>query len=63
MFVIYEYATIVLVASIGMTLLFTACVMFLVFKERCTILVQTLRKLTHGATGLMGRWATEPREP
>jgi hypothetical protein len=63
MFIIYEYATCVLVVALGMTLLFAACVMYLVFKEGCTVLAQTMRKLTRGATGLMGRWASESREP
>jgi hypothetical protein len=63
MFIIYEYATCVLAVVIGATLLFAACVMYLVFKEGCTILAQSLQKLTHGTTGLMGRWASESREP
>lgn len=62
MFIIYEYAAWVLVVVLGMTLLFAACVTYLVFKEGCTILAQTLHKPTHGATGLVERWASESRE-
>ena len=62
MFIIYESAACVLVAGIGMTLVFAACVMYLLVIEGGSILAHTLPKLTHGATGLMGRWASESRE-
>ncbi len=50
MFIVYEYATCVLAVSIGATMLFTACVMFLVLIEEGSILAQRSRKLTHSAT-------------
>jgi hypothetical protein len=58
MFAIYECAACVLAVWIGMTLLFLGCVMFLVLIEGCTILVQTLRKVTYGEIPLIGRWLT-----
>ena len=56
MFIIYEYATCVLAVSIGATMLFTACVMFLVLIEGGSILAQTTHKLRHGALPLQGKW-------
>ena len=55
MFIVYEYATCVLAVSIGATMLFTTCVMFLVLIEGGSILAQTLRKLRDGALLLQGR--------
>jgi hypothetical protein len=55
MFIICESAACVLAALIGATLLFTACVMFLLLEEGGRVLAQTLRKLTHGATQLKTR--------
>ena len=52
----YECAACVLAASIGATLLFAACVMFLVLIEGGSILAQRSRKLTHSATQLKGSW-------
>jgi hypothetical protein len=63
MFIVYEYAACVLAVSIGAALLFTACVMFLMLKERGRILLQTLHRFTHGGTWLIGRWmAAESRD-
>jgi hypothetical protein len=63
MFIVYEYATCVLAVSIGATLLFAACVMFLVLIEGGSILAQTLRKLRDGALLLQGRrMAAESRD-
>jgi hypothetical protein len=45
MFIVYECAVCVLVVALGMTLLFTACVMFLVLVEGGSILAHTLRNL------------------
>jgi len=55
MFIVYEYAACVLAVSIGMTMLFTACVMFLALTQGGSILAQTLRKLRDGALLLQGR--------
>ncbi len=55
MFIICESAACVLAVLIGATLLFTACVMFLLLEEGGRVLAQTLRKLTHGATQMEGR--------
>jgi hypothetical protein len=63
MYFIYECAACVLVTTIGMALLFTACVIVLVFKERCANLAQTFRKLRDGALLLLGRrMAAESRD-
>ena len=63
MFIVYEFATCVLAAAIGATMLFTGCVMFLVLIEGGSILAQTLRKLRDGALLLQGRrMAAESRE-
>jgi len=63
MFIVCEYATCVLAVSIGATMLFTACVMFLVLIEGGSVLARTLRKLPDGALLLQGRrMAAESRE-
>jgi len=63
MFIIYECAACVLAASIGTTLLFAACVTFLVLIEGGSILAQALRKLRDGALLLLGRrMAAESRD-
>ena len=63
MFIVYEYATCVLAASIGAMMLFTASVMFLVLIEGGGILAQTLWKLTYRAIPLQGRrMAAESRD-
>jgi hypothetical protein len=56
MFIVYEYATCVLAVSIGATMLFTACVMFLVLIEGGSILAQTSHQRRHGALPLPGKW-------
>lgn len=62
MFIVYEYATCVLAVSIGATMLFTACALFLVLIEGGSILVQTVRKLRDSALLLQGKWmAAESR--
>ena len=48
MYIVYEYATCVLAASIGATILFTAYVMLLLLIEGGRILAQTLRRLRAG---------------
>ena len=58
MLIVYEYATCVLAVSIGATMLFTACVMFLVLIEGGSILGRTLRKPRNGAFLLQGRRMT-----
>ena len=63
MFIVYEYDTCVLAVSIGVTMLFTACVMFLLLIEGGSILVQRSRKLRDGALLLQGRrMAAESRD-
>jgi hypothetical protein len=63
MFIICEFAACVLVASIGATLLFAACAIFLVLCEGGSILAQTLRKLRDGVPLLPGRrMAAESRD-
>jgi hypothetical protein len=62
MFTVYEYATWVLAVSIGMTLLFTACVMLLVLIEGGSILAQRSRKLRDRALLLQDRMAAESRD-
>ena len=55
MLIVYEYAACVLAVSIGATVLFTACVMFLVLIEGGSILARTLRKPRDGVLLLQGR--------
>ena len=63
MLIVYEYATCVLAVSIGATMLFSACVMFLVLIEGGSILGRTLRKPRNGALLLQGRrMAAESRD-
>ena len=63
MFIIYEYAACVLVAWIGTTMLFAACVMFLAFEEACTIGARKLQMLKNGEIPLIGRRTeVKPRE-
>ena len=63
MFIISEYATCVLAVVIGATMLFTACLMFLVLVEGGSILAQTLRKLRDSPLLLRGRrMAAESRD-
>jgi hypothetical protein len=45
MFIVYEYAACVLAVSVGATMLFTTCVMFLLLVKGGSILAQTLRRL------------------
>jgi hypothetical protein len=56
MYIIYEWAVCLLAVAIGVTLLFTVYVMFLVLKEGGSILAQTSRKFVHGAIQLNERW-------
>ena len=58
MFIVYEYATCVLVVSIGTTMLFTACAMVLVLIEGGSILAQASRKPRDSALLLQGRRMT-----
>jgi hypothetical protein len=63
MFIIYEYATCVLVALIGATLLFAVCVTLLVLIEGGSILARRSRKRAPSATPLKGSWmAAESRD-
>ena len=63
MFIIYEYAACLFAVLLGATLLFAACVMFLVLIEGGSILAQILRKLRDGALLLQGRrMAAESRD-
>ncbi len=63
MFIIYECTVCLLSVAIGVTLVFTVCVMFLVLKEGGSILAQTSRKFLHGAIQLNERWmATKSRD-
>lgn len=64
MLAIYECAACVLAVLVGATLLFGACVMFLVIIEGSRVVARTWQELTPGATRMIGRWvAVEPREP
>jgi galactitol-specific phosphotransferase system IIC component len=54
MFTIYEYAGCLLAVLVGMTLLFTACVIVLVLIEGVRILAQGARKLAEDARQLQG---------
>jgi hypothetical protein len=63
MFIVYEYATCVLTVLIAVTMLFAACVMFLVLIEGGSILARTMRKFRDGALLLHGRrMAPESRD-
>ena len=55
MFAIYECAACVAVVWIGMTFLFMAYVMFVVFEEGCTIVAQKLPELVHASSWCIGR--------
>lgn len=64
MYIVYEYAICVLAVSIGATMLFTACALFLVLFEGSSFLAQKLRKQKDGAILLQGsRMATESSVP
>ena len=64
MFIISEYAVCVLAVWTGMTLLFMACVIFLVLIEGGRVLAQTLHKLIYDDIPLIGRQtAVESQEP
>jgi hypothetical protein len=64
MFAIYECAGCVLAVWIGMTLLFMACVVFLVLEEGCSIAERKIYDLTRMGIPLIGRWlAVGTREP
>jgi hypothetical protein len=52
MFTIYEYAGCLLAVLVGMTLLFTACVMVLALIEGVGILAQRTRKLAENSIRL-----------
>ena len=54
MFTIYEYAGCLLAVLVGMTLLFTACVIVLVLIEGVKILPLRTRKLAENAIRLQG---------
>ena len=49
MFIVYEYAASLFVVLLGATLLFAACVMFLVLQEGGSIVARTWQELTQGA--------------
>jgi hypothetical protein len=64
MFIIYEYAACLFAVLLGATLLFAACVMFLLLQEGGSIVARTWQELTHDTPWLTGtRVAAEPREP
>ena len=64
MYFIYECATCVLVATIGMALLFTVCAIFLVLEEGCSVVRRKFQELTNSDIPLLGRWTpAEPHEP
>lgn len=64
MYIVGEYAAIVTGVLILAMLLFTACLVFLVLQEGCSVVAQKLRELTNSDLPLLGRWlAAEPRKP
>jgi hypothetical protein len=64
MYIIGEYAVVVLGVLIVATLLFAVCLLFLVLHEGCSVVARKLRELTRSDIPLIGRWAAaEPRKP
>jgi hypothetical protein len=65
MFAFYECAVCVLAVWIGITLLFMAYVMFVVFEEGCTIVARKLPEFVHASSWRIGRRrvAIESRKP
>ncbi|HVB34364.1 MAG TPA: hypothetical protein VNJ52_08350 [Patescibacteria group bacterium] len=63
-YIIAEYATVLLVLLIVTALMFTVCVTFLVLGEGCRVAARKVKKsLTNGDIPLLGSWGTaEPRE-
>jgi hypothetical protein len=47
-YIVYEYAVCLLATVIGVTMLFTAYLMFLMLKQGGRLVVQTMRKLRAG---------------
>jgi hypothetical protein len=63
MYIITEYATVLLVVLPVTALVFTVCPIFLVLEERCSVAARKVKKsLTNGDIPLLGSWRTaEPR--
>ncbi len=63
MFIIGEYAAVLLGVLVVATLLVTVCLILLVLQEGCGVVARKLQELTSETIPLLGRWtAAEPRE-
>jgi hypothetical protein len=63
MFIIGEYAAVLILVFGVSTLLFTAYLIFLALQEGCSIVARKLREFTSGTVPLPVRWmAVDPRK-